>query len=107
MLKVNNRNTRTRHWRLSDVFIVKFEHEIWSVSIVEFEQVIPGWVLRYLEPCQTSAINVFLRIVKRFRSLNIFVESSIIDIWKSLYSIRLCNVENILQALYIFKLSFK
>ena len=44
MLKVNNRNTRTRHWRRSDVFIVKFEHEIWSVSIVDFEQVIPGWV---------------------------------------------------------------
>ena len=44
MLKVNNKNTRTRHWRRSDVFIVKFEHEIWSVSIVDFEQVIPGWV---------------------------------------------------------------
>ena len=57
MLKVNNRNTRTRceicskltkkiterrHWRRSGIFIVNFTP--WSsVSIVNFEQVIAGW----------------------------------------------------------------
>ena len=57
MLKVNNRNTRTRceicskltkkiterrHWRRSGTFIVNFTP--WSsVSIVNFEKVIAGW----------------------------------------------------------------
>ena len=60
LLKVNNRNTRTRceicsklaiktperhHWRRSGVFIGNFEHNItpcFSVSIVNFEHVISG-----------------------------------------------------------------
>ena len=60
MFKVNNRNTRTgceicskltvkaperRHWRRSGVFIVNSEymsHLCFSVSIVNFEQVIAG-----------------------------------------------------------------
>ena len=32
-----------RHWRLSGVFIVNFEH---SVSFVEFEQVNVSWVVK-------------------------------------------------------------
>ena len=69
MLKVNNRNTRTRceicskltkktperrhwtpsfigHWRRSGVFIVNFEYisHLASVSIVNFEQINAGWV---------------------------------------------------------------
>ena len=61
LLKVNNRNTRTRceiclkltkntperrHWRRSGVFIVNFEFTpCSSISIVNFEQVNAGWVL--------------------------------------------------------------
>ena len=61
MLKVNNRNIRTRweifskltkktptrrHWFLSGVFIVNFEHisePCSSLSVVNFEQVNAGW----------------------------------------------------------------
>ena len=51
MFKVNNRNTRTRCYRLqhrrrSGAFIVNFEHIFTpcsSVSIVNFEQVNDGW----------------------------------------------------------------
>ena len=42
MFKVNNKNTRKRHWRRSAVFTVNLEHVshlFSSVSIVEFEQV--------------------------------------------------------------------
>ena len=66
MFKVNNRNPRARceicseltlktpeqcHWRCSGVFIVNFEHIhtlFYSVSIVDFEQVIAGWVIELL-----------------------------------------------------------
>ena len=56
LLKVNNRNTKTRceirskltintperlHWPRSDVFIVNFEY----VSHINFEHVITGWVI--------------------------------------------------------------
>ena len=62
MFKVNNRNTKTRceicskltiktperhYWRRSGVFIVNFEHishHFFSISIVNFEHVITGWV---------------------------------------------------------------
>ena len=63
MLKVNNRNTRTRceicseltiktpeqrHWHRSGVFIVNFEYishlVLSSVSVVNFEQVIANWI---------------------------------------------------------------
>ena len=52
LLKVNNRNTRTKAWnifkvwRRFGVFIVNFEHISYfcfSVSIVNFEHVIAGW----------------------------------------------------------------
>ena len=39
MLKVNNRNTRTRCEICSGIFIVNFEH----ISVVSFEHVITGW----------------------------------------------------------------
>ena len=64
LLKVNNRNTRTRcevfskltiktterrqcQWRRSGVFIVNFEHisPYFSVSIINFEHEIAGWVI--------------------------------------------------------------
>ena len=61
LLKVNNRNSRTRcetcskltiktpewrQWSSSDVFIINFEHISLcsSVSIVNFEQVKAGWI---------------------------------------------------------------
>ena len=59
LLKVNNRNTRTRcekcsklsikipeqhHWCCSSVFIVNFEHISHLVFIVNFEHVIADWV---------------------------------------------------------------
>ena len=62
LLKVNNRNTRTRceiwskltikiperrQWRRSGIFIVNFEHishlSCCTVSIINFEHVIAGW----------------------------------------------------------------
>ena len=59
LLKVNNRNTRTRceicskltikiperrQWRLSGVFIFNFEHvSCSSASIVNFEHLVVGW----------------------------------------------------------------
>ena len=67
MLKVNDRNTRSRYeicskltiktpeqrqWRRSGVFVVNFEHishRVLSVSVVNFEHVIAGW-----EPPQMS-----------------------------------------------------
>ena len=41
LLKVNNRNM---YWRLSDVFIVNFEHISHLVSIVNCENVVASWV---------------------------------------------------------------
>ena len=61
MLKVNDRNTRSRYeicskltiktpeqrqWRRSGVSVVNFEHishRVLSVSVVNFEHVIAGW----------------------------------------------------------------
>ena len=36
----------------------------------------------YPEPCQTSKIELFARVFKGFRSLNIFAKYSIFDIWQ-------------------------
>ena len=46
MFKVNNENTRRRHWSRFGVFNVNFEHNFTpfsSVSIVDFERVIVSW----------------------------------------------------------------
>ena len=46
MSKVNNKDTKRRHWRRFGVFIVNIEHSSHlcsSVSIVNFEQVNSGW----------------------------------------------------------------
>ena len=58
LFKVNSRNTRTRceicsksiidtpkrrQWHRSDVFIVNFFTPCYSVSIVNFENVVAGW----------------------------------------------------------------
>ena len=44
MYKVNNKDTRRRHWYCSGVFIVKFEYNYFipssNVSVVDFELVI-------------------------------------------------------------------
>ena len=50
MFKVNNKDSRTTHWRRSNVFIgallltLNIFHNFFSVSIVNFEQVNAGWV---------------------------------------------------------------
>ena len=77
LLKVNNRNTRTRcgicsmltthttkrrHWRRSSVFIVNFKHSTpCSVSIVNFEHIIAGWVSLF---CIEMTINENLTIIR-------------------------------------------
>ena len=40
MIKVNNKDTRKRHWSCSDVFVVNFTYftRCSSVSIVKFKQ---------------------------------------------------------------------
>ena len=46
MFKVNNENTRRRHWSRFGVFNVNFKHNFTpfsSVSIVDFERVIVSW----------------------------------------------------------------
>ena len=57
LLKVNNKNTKTkvwnkrRHWHRFGVFIVNFEHISHlcsSDSIVNFEHIIAGWVCYWL-----------------------------------------------------------
>ena len=77
LLKVNNRNTRTRceicskltiktlercHWRSFGVFIVNFEHISYlfsSVFIVKFEHVIAGWVVNPLKTVRFSKTDIF------------------------------------------------
>ena len=36
----------------------------------------------YLEPCQTSKIDIFAKIINGFQSLTTFTESSFTDIWQ-------------------------
>ena len=36
----------------------------------------------YSEPCQTSKMDVFAKIVNGFSSLTIFAESSVLDVWQ-------------------------
>ena len=48
MLRINNKNTRTRHQRRSGVFIVSFvhiSHFFSRVSIADFEQVHVNWAV--------------------------------------------------------------
>ena len=48
MFKVNNKDTKRRHWRRFRVFIINFEHILHLcsiISIVKFEQVNAGWVV--------------------------------------------------------------
>ena len=47
MFKVNNKDTKRRHWRGFGFFIVNFEHIshlFSSVSIVNFEQINNDWI---------------------------------------------------------------
>ena len=44
-----------------------------TISIVE----------AYLEPSQTSKMDLFAKIVNRFQPLTIFAESSMLDVWQS------------------------
>ena len=47
MFKVNNKDTKWHQWHRFGVFIVNFEHISHlcsSVSIINFEHVIAGWV---------------------------------------------------------------
>ena len=37
----------------------------------------------YSEPCQTSKMEFFAKLVKGFKPLTIFVKSSILDVWQS------------------------
>ena len=49
LLKVNNRNTRTR-CEICSVLTIKIpERRHWRVSIVNFEQLIAGWVTGFAE----------------------------------------------------------
>ena len=46
MFKVNNKDTRTKHWRRSGTFTVNFEHILHLVLVLlllAFEHVIAGW----------------------------------------------------------------
>ena len=48
MLRINNKNTRTRHQRRSGVFIVSFvhiSHFLSKVSIADFEQANANWAV--------------------------------------------------------------
>ena len=65
MFKVNNKDTKRRHWRRFGVFSVHFEHishHCSRVTIANFEQVNVGWakipiyfsltILGYLKKCE-------------------------------------------------------
>ena len=76
MIKVNNKDTRKRHWPCSDVFVVNFTYftRCSSVSIVEFEQLnvdyeLVLWISIYPREKRRHLTTVFLVNIKRISHL--------------------------------------
>ena len=76
MIKVNNKDTRKRHWSCSDVFVVNFTYftRCSSVSTVEFEQLnvdyeLVLWISIYPREKLRHLTTVFLVNFKRISHL--------------------------------------